>query len=450
MKILVKFPTRQRPIRFFEALDQYIQMAEDLTQLKFLITVDTDDSTMNNSDIISKLESYKNQVELVYYFGSSKTKIEAINADMSKAENWDIVLLASDDMIPVVKGYDRVIRNDMKVNFPDTDGTLWYRDGGQDRINTLSILGKKYYERFGYLYHPRYISFYCDNEFTDVSVILKKVYRSSNTIIEHQHYTFNKSNQDSLYVKNDGYMGIDGQVYLERGRFNFDLNKKKIISFCVYGTNPMYKIGAIKNAELAQNLYPGWICRYYLFLECWDLKAELEKFSNVELILIDKQGGDYSTLYRFLPLCEKDVLCFISRDTDSRLSVREKAAVNEWVVSNKQYHIMKDHPLHYTEEYPILAGMWGAKGNLIANIKELIDTYIEQNKNAHAKDQHFLKFVYDKLVKQNNIIHTENTFPLARNYERDKVWFVGQPINEHEQFHGPWQMFLEQLGISEK
>jgi hypothetical protein len=39
---------------------------------------------------------------------------------------------------------------------------------------------------------------------------------------------------------------------------------KKIISFSLWGDNPKYTVGAIKNAELALSIYPDWICRYYI------------------------------------------------------------------------------------------------------------------------------------------------------------------------------------------
>ena len=37
----------------------------------------------------------------------------------------------------------------------------------------------------------------------------------------------------------------------------------KIISFLSGGDNPKYTVGAIKNAELAQEIYPDWKCRFY-------------------------------------------------------------------------------------------------------------------------------------------------------------------------------------------
>ena len=40
--------------------------------------------------------------------------------------------------------------------------------------------------------------------------------------------------------------------------------KKKVISFSLWGNNPIYTVGAIRNAELAQLIYPEWVCRYYI------------------------------------------------------------------------------------------------------------------------------------------------------------------------------------------
>jgi hypothetical protein len=90
----------------------------------------------------------------VIVVGRSCGKIGAINRDMDLAPPFDILLLASDDMIPIVKGYDRIIRDNMPL---DTDRVLHFNDGHRtDSLNTLCILGKKYYDRFGYIYYPEY------------------------------------------------------------------------------------------------------------------------------------------------------------------------------------------------------------------------------------------------------------------------------------------------------
>jgi translation elongation factor P/translation initiation factor 5A len=237
LKLLIKFPTRGRPEKFFSVLDKYIEMSENVSNIAFLISMDSDDSTMNNSSVISKLENYKNRIKLAYFFGDSKTKIQACNADVDKIIGWDVVLLASDDMIPVEKGYDTIITGDMNDHFKNLDGVLWYNDGGQNNINTLCILGKKYYERFDYIYHPDYISLWCDNEFTDVSLNLKKCYRSDRIIIEHAHPVYQKTNYDQLYVRNESYFLADKETYNKRKEKNFDLHNlnKKLFSILILG-----------------------------------------------------------------------------------------------------------------------------------------------------------------------------------------------------------------------
>lgn len=227
MKILIKFPTRGRPDKFFQVLNEYIQKAKDLSKIAFVISMDSDDSTMANLSIRNKFDEIRKKVKLFYFYGQNKSKIEAINADMDNIDGWDILLLASDDMIPVVDGYDEIIRNDMNAHFSDLDGCLWYSDGGQNNICTLSIMGKKYYDRFGYIYNPEYKSLWSDNEYTDVTTQLNKFYKSDQVIIEHQHPVYQKTNYDALYVRNESYFNIDREVYDRRKAINFDLIDKK-------------------------------------------------------------------------------------------------------------------------------------------------------------------------------------------------------------------------------
>lgn len=218
MKLLIKFPTRNRREKFFEVLDIYYDLLQDINSTKFVITCDEDDLSMNNDEVKEKLSKYLN---LDVYYGNNKSKIEAINANLEN-ENFDILLLASDDMIPQIKGYDNVIRDNMRKYYPDTDGVLWFNDGYQkNRLNTLCILGKKYYNRFNYIYHPNYKSLWCDNEFTQVSYALRKVTYFDSVIIKHCHPVVIGEKADELYEKNDSFHDEDKIIFEKRMRNNF-------------------------------------------------------------------------------------------------------------------------------------------------------------------------------------------------------------------------------------
>ena len=143
---------------------------------------------------------------------------------MENETDWDIVLLASDDMIPKIKGYDTIIINKMMETYPDTDGVLWFNDGHQgNKLNTLCILGKKYYERFNYIYHPDYKSLWSDNEFMDVANLLKKQTYFSELIIKHEHPDVGYGNRDNIHVNNSKNDIIDKNLYLKRKSINFGL-----------------------------------------------------------------------------------------------------------------------------------------------------------------------------------------------------------------------------------
>jgi hypothetical protein len=221
-KILFKFPSRSRPNRVFEVLDATLKNIIDKNNFNFLLSLDEDDCEMNNPEVISKLKSYP-KMEII--FGTSESKVHAVNRDLNDYnKSWDILILLSDDMVPINKGFDETIRQKFQIHFPDLDGVLWFNDGFQkNRLNTLCILGKKYYERFNYIYHPSYKSLFCDNEFTRVAHNLNKQIYFDEIIIEHRHFSVGNNNfkYDDLYKHNDSLHDIDQQNFLRRAKNNF-------------------------------------------------------------------------------------------------------------------------------------------------------------------------------------------------------------------------------------
>jgi hypothetical protein len=90
MKILIKFPTKGRKEKFFLVLDKYYELSDDIGSIEFQITIDEDDTTMNNGSVLDKLKTYKN---LKIDLGKSENKIHAINRNITVSD-WDIILIA--------------------------------------------------------------------------------------------------------------------------------------------------------------------------------------------------------------------------------------------------------------------------------------------------------------------------------------------------------------------
>lgn len=194
---------------------------------------------------------------------------------------------------------------------------------------------------------------------------------------------------------------------------------KKIISFSLWGSNPKYTIGAIRNAELTPIIYPGWTSRFYCGKTVpKNIIDSLKSLPHTEVIIMDEDGDWTGMFWRFYSCEDSDIT--ISRDTDSRLNLREKIAVDEWLNSDKDFHIMRDHPYHNTL---ILGGMWGVKNGLLRNIKNLINDY---NKgNFWQVDQNFLKEKIYPLISNNCLVH-DSFF----NYEPHSIKFKTERINQ--------------------
>ncbi len=215
--LLIKMATRGRFKKFFAVLDKYYDLLSKDIPYYFVISCDTDDPAMNTNQVKKRLDSYPN---LSYYFGECVSKIEACNRDIEKHLDFDILILASDDMIPQIPQYDKVIVEDMRSHHPSFDGVLHYNDGVRGiNLNTMPIIGKKYYGRFSYVYYPEYLSYFCDTEFTYVSWKLKKSRYSRLVLFKHDHYTVNPRVYDGLYKRN--------KQFYEHDRLLFNLRQKQ-------------------------------------------------------------------------------------------------------------------------------------------------------------------------------------------------------------------------------
>lgn len=218
MRLLLKYPTRSRPHLVKSTIKLYMDKASGQFDINWMLSCDLNDSSMNNGAMKDYLYSMYN---VTCYFGDNHSKIEACNANMDRAPHFDILVLVSDDMRPIADNWDKMLVNKMRLHFPNLDGCLHFNDG---RVKgpvciTQSIMGRRMYEDFGYLYHPDYISLWCDNEFTDEVYLKGKVAYEPTVIVEHQ-WT-DRTGRDALHVKNEGYYQIDGDTYRLRKAAGF-------------------------------------------------------------------------------------------------------------------------------------------------------------------------------------------------------------------------------------
>lgn len=221
-RLVIKFPTRGRPEKFKEVFSRYLSMLSGKHSVQFVITMDEDDETMNNPKMRQWLATRQQNADIQFYFGHSKTKVEAVNADLSDVDG-DVLLLASDDMYPVMVEYDDIIFSAFAHSFPNFDGAIKFWDGfrrREDLMMTLAVLGFPLYRKFGYIYHPEYKSLYCDEEQTYACMMAGKLAKVDICIIQH---IWTAAPFDPLHARNEskGMYARDGAVFEVRKSKNF-------------------------------------------------------------------------------------------------------------------------------------------------------------------------------------------------------------------------------------
>ena len=224
---------------------------------------------------------------------------------------------------------------------------------------------------------------------------------------------------------------------------------KNIIAYSLWGDKSIYWTGALRNIEQAKRYFPGWICRFYIDKTCNQDLIDTIKGDNVEVILVESKDSFHGMFWRFWASVDPEVDIFLSRDCDSRFSSREIHAINEWLKSEKDFHIMRDHPYHTV---PILGGMWGSRNDLMRKI-DLMGKIEEWNSFAtHGIDQDFLGQCIYPLIYDNAMEHSEfglkykgeiRPFPTKRiDYD-----FIGDVFDENEVRHPDyWRLIKNIIG----
>ena len=155
----------------------------------------------------------------------------------------------------------------------------------------------------------------------------------------------------------------------------------------MWGDDPTYTVGAIKNAELAKTVYPGWECWYYVGTSVpEDVTLTLSGMDNCRVFEKETAGNWDSMFWRF-----------------------EAAS----------------------------GGMWGARGDVVKHMAKWIKAFLfsieSSGSNYWQVDQDFLKQVIYPKVKEEAFVNDSGVYE----YEpfptlRKEKYFVGQAFDEHD------------------
>jgi len=245
--------------------------------------------------------------------------------------------------------------------------------------------------------------------------------------------------------KQDSYVNVSAaQDSLDRessGRYN------RVISMGLYGDKPRYTYGALMNALLVERDWPGWKLRVYYDASVPSLFISRLESLGADMVFVNSSAGEDDQgglIWRFYPMLDSSLTRFIVRDSDARLTLRDRKAVEEWIDTKAFFHGERDAPGH---DRAIMGGLWGAVGGFItpALHQKLVDVF-RNDAVRFDDDQLFLAEYVWPFVRSHAVIHdsyycetfgdgTKETlpFPSKRTNLQD---FVGNSLRSDEDFMG--------------
>ncbi len=209
----------------------------------------------------------------------------------------------------------------------------------------------------------------------------------------------------------------------------------QVISYSLWGDNPVYLRGAVRNAYAALVIYPGWQCRFYCGESVPAETLAALREAGAELIMMpEDQGFFYGLFWRFLAADDPAVSRYIIRDVDSPLTMPECSAVEQWVASNKPFHLIRDW---YSHSELILAGLWGGVRGALPELQPLFDQYYRGHTKERTIDQLFLREYAWPYIRTNHLAH-DDIFDFGNTTQFDGT------IRKSEDVHigQNWEAFL--------
>lgn len=202
-KISILHPTRHRYEQALKTSSSWLSKADNVDNIEYIFSTDSDDSF--------PLKSLVNP---------NKSAIEAINRAAETATGELFIVVSDDTYCP--DHWDTLLLKELDGK---EDFLVKTRDGIQPVLITMPLMDRKYYERFGYIYHPDYHHMSCDVELTAVGMMLGKVI-NSNLLFEHLHYSTGKSPKDAINEKNDLTYKQGYEVLFKHSENNFNIENQ--------------------------------------------------------------------------------------------------------------------------------------------------------------------------------------------------------------------------------
>ncbi len=169
--------TSRRPHEIRRVIELWKSRATHPDQVEFVVTVDADDE--KGIEVIDSLDLPHVSTAIQRERPFCCVKGWNLAAELSTG---DVLIALSDDWDPPA-GWDKLLTDFGNGSWIREDKCLFVSDGYLNQLCTLPVVSRPRYEKFGYLYYPKYHSMFCDTELTQRA-------KMDGALLDARHITF--------------------------------------------------------------------------------------------------------------------------------------------------------------------------------------------------------------------------------------------------------------------
>lgn len=201
MTFSIIHPTRSRPKQSFDTISKWLKRASNPADVEVIAIIDESDPL--------KYEYFKLYGPGQIRLSKESTSVAAVNIGANVARGNIFVVIGDDQDVPTL--WDTRILNYTKGK---TDWVLKVRDGLQNKLITLPIMDRTYYNRDKFIYHPDFLHLWSDTFFSDLAYARKRVI-TKNVRFPHRQYSIIGTEPDEINLKNNATYESGKKTYLE-------------------------------------------------------------------------------------------------------------------------------------------------------------------------------------------------------------------------------------------
>lgn len=205
-----------------------------------------------------------------------------------------------------------------------------------------------------------------------------------------------------------------------------------IVAFSLYGRGERYFRGALLNVQSYGRYFPEYTCRFYVASDIPRRLVDELHCAGAEVVVIASTGVDhYYKFWRFHAAQDPAIDNYLIRDIDSTASQRERDLYEEFISSQRDFWIVRDH---YSHNSRIMAGLWGGRRRL--RMEQWIRRGLWRYSNDWSRDQRFLsRVVYPRIVERALVHDVVRRFPdekpVLTRVDTESWSFMGEIATSH-------------------